>query len=51
LQKLSKAIAELGDSVAQGKEAIQQDGPSEVEGVSGGVKVPLQGRGLLASER
>ena len=51
LEELSKAIAELGDGVAQGEEAVKQDGACEVEGVAGGVEVAFQGRGLFSSER
>jgi hypothetical protein len=50
LEEMSKAIADLGDSVAQSKEAVEQDGACEVEGVAGGVEVAIQDRGLLASE-
>ena len=50
LEELSKAIADLGDGVAQGEEAVEQDGACEVEDVAGGVEMPIQDRGLLASE-
>jgi hypothetical protein len=50
LEELSKAIADLGDGVAQGEEAVEQDGACEVEGIARGIEVAIQDRGLLASE-
>ena len=48
--ELAKAIADLGDGVAQGEEAIEQDGACEVEGIARGVEVPLQDRRAASSE-
>jgi hypothetical protein len=50
LEELSKAIADLGDGIAQSKETVKQDGTCEVEGVAGGVEVAIQNGGLLASQ-
>ena len=50
LEELSKAIADLGDGVAEGEEAIKQDGPREMEGVARGVEVAIEVGGRLASE-
>jgi hypothetical protein len=51
LKELPEAVAELRDGVAEGEQAVEQDGAGEVKGVAGGVEVAFQGRGLLAAER
>jgi len=49
-EERAEAVAELGDGVAEGKQAGEQSGAGEVESVAGGVDVALQGCGLFAAE-
>lgn len=50
-KELPEAVTKLRDGVAEGEQAVEQDGAGEVKGIAGGVEVAFQGRGLLATER
>jgi hypothetical protein len=46
----AKAVAELGDGVAEDEQAGEQSGAGEVESVAGGIEVAFEGCGLFAAE-
>jgi hypothetical protein len=50
LKELPEAVAELGNGVAEGEQAVEQDGAGEMKGVAGGVDAAFEGCGLLAAE-
>jgi hypothetical protein len=51
LEEWAEAVAKLREGVAEGEEAVEQDGAGEVKGVAGGVEVAFQGGRLPAAER
>ena len=49
-EERAKAVAELGDGVAESEQAGEQGGAGEVESVAGGVEAAFEGCGLFAAE-
>lgn len=49
-QGFGKAVAELGDCFAEGRQPGEDGHAGEVEGVAGGVEVAFEGGGIFAAE-